>query len=413
MNVAGFPHQVGGHFGLFKSNGHVLKPLNNREFNFYKLIDERLIPFTVKYCGQISIRVNLSGVNEGGVDEGQLTLSTDASVECHTVLSPTVSTTISATTTTSAENFLTSTMNENEDDEITPMTFRIRKSGRVEAEKALNSFAAQCQSKIVEKLLKGYDRCFIMLEDIVSGYRKPCVIDLKMGQRQHGDDSSAQKRLTQMQKCRQSTSETLGVRMVGMQVYDRETKSYSFVNKYEGRRMDRIKFCSSLEKFFAVAGISRTKRLIGKLRELRIVLSQAEGFRFFSSSLLIAFDGAEKYPTEYEENFSTEDFHNHTQKESIALKMIDFAHATFNGFLEDKFYTGVDEGYLLGLDSLINILENLIISHPHSSLTSSLPDAASVPDLTLKKQRSLKRPYSTPPTEDHLALEETTIFSMT
>uniref|UniRef100_A0AC35FE81 Kinase n=1 Tax=Panagrolaimus sp. PS1159 TaxID=55785 RepID=A0AC35FE81_9BILA len=393
MNVAGFPHQVGGHFGLFKSNGHVLKPLNNREFNFYKLIDERLIPFTVKYCGQISIRVNLSGVDEGGVDEGQLTLSTDASVECHTVLSPTVSTIISTTTTTSAENFLTSTMNENEDDEITPMTFRIRKSGRVEAENFKGHFfAAQCQTKIVEKLLKGYDRCFIMLEDIVSGYRKPCVIDLKMGQRQHGDDSSAQKRLTQMQKCRQSTSETLGVR---------------------GRRMDRIKFCSSLETFFAVAGISRTKRLIGKLRELRIVLSQAEGFRFFSSSLLIAFDGAEKYPTEYEENFSTQDFHNHTQKESIALKMIDFAHATFNGFLEDKFYTGVDEGYLLGLDSLINILENLITSHPHSSLTSSLPDAASVPDLTLKKQRSLKRPYSTPPTEDHLALEETTIFSMT
>uniref|UniRef100_A0A914Y1B8 Kinase n=1 Tax=Panagrolaimus superbus TaxID=310955 RepID=A0A914Y1B8_9BILA len=161
------------------------------------------------------------------------------------------------------------------------MTFRISsKSGRVEAEKAVNTWAGQCQSKIVEKLLKGYDRCFIMLEDIVSGYRKPCVIDLKMGTRQHGDDSSAQKRLTQMQKCRQSTSETLGVRMVGMQVYDRETKSYSFVNKYEGRRMDRIKLCSSLEIFFASAGINRTKRLITKLRELKIVLSQAEGFRY-------------------------------------------------------------------------------------------------------------------------------------
>lgn len=143
MNVAGFKHQVGGHFGLFKSNGHVLKPLNNREFNFYKLIDDRLIPYTVKYCGQISIRVNLSGVD----GEGQLTLSTDASVECHTILSPTISTTI--TTTTAAENnFLSNVTNENEDDEITPMTFRIRKSGRVEAEKALNTWAGQCQSKV-------------------------------------------------------------------------------------------------------------------------------------------------------------------------------------------------------------------------------------------------------------------------
>ena len=108
-----------------------------------------------------------------------------------------------------------------------------------------------------------------------------------MGTRQHGDDSSAQKRLTQMQKCRQSTSETLGCRMVGMQLYDRESKSYTFVNKYEGRRMDRLKFCGALEKYFIVAGVRRTKRLIGKLRELRIMLSQAEGFRYILIAILL------------------------------------------------------------------------------------------------------------------------------
>lgn len=90
--------------------------------------------------------------------------------------------------------------------------------------------------------------------------------------------------------------------------------------------------------------------------------------------------------------------------------MIDFAHATFKGFLDDKYYNGVDEGYLLGLDSLISILENLTSHHPNPNLTSSLPDAASVPDFALKKQRSLKRPHSTPPTEP---FDETPLFSMT
>lgn len=118
-----------------------------------------------------------------------------------------------------------------------------------------------------------------MLEDIVSDFRKPCVIDLKMGQRQYGDDSSAQKKITQTQKCRQSTSEELGIRLVGLQLYDKTTKSYSFVNKYEGRRMDRVKFYNSLEKFFVSAGYSRTKKLIRELQVLRSVLSEAESFR--------------------------------------------------------------------------------------------------------------------------------------
>lgn len=143
MDVAGFSHQVGGHCGIFKCDGHVLKPLNTREFHFYKSMDERLIPFAPKYCGQISIRVNLSGVD--------VTLSTDASVECHSI-HPTVSTT-TATITTKSEAPLVNSTSANgggteDEDDTKSMTFRVRKSGRVEAEKALNTWAGQCQSKV-------------------------------------------------------------------------------------------------------------------------------------------------------------------------------------------------------------------------------------------------------------------------
>jgi inositol-hexakisphosphate 5-kinase len=78
---------------------------------------------------------------------------------------------------------------------------------------------------------------------------------------------------------------------------------------------------------------------------LRKFLANANGFRFFSSSLLIAFD-AERENQQSPENDGTE----------ITVKMIDFAHSTFNGFLDDAPYSGIDEGYILGIDSMINFL---------------------------------------------------------
>lgn len=42
--------------------------------------------------------------------------------------------------------------------------------------------------------------------------------------RQHGDDASESKRHRQLRKCRESTSASLGVRMVGMQLYESRTK---------------------------------------------------------------------------------------------------------------------------------------------------------------------------------------------
>lgn len=58
----------------------------------------------------------------------------------------------------------------------------------------------------------------IMLENLTHKFRYPCVLDLKMGTRQYGDDAPESKRKSQTAKAANTTTITLGVRLAGMQV---------------------------------------------------------------------------------------------------------------------------------------------------------------------------------------------------
>ena len=59
---------------------------------------------------------------------------------------------------------------------------------------------------------------FILLENVVAKFRHPCVLDLKMGTQLYADHADEAKKQRKMMKNANSTSQTLGTLLGGMQV---------------------------------------------------------------------------------------------------------------------------------------------------------------------------------------------------
>lgn len=146
----------------------------------------------------------------------------------------------------------------------------------------------------------------VVLENASFGYKKPNIMDAKLGLRLWADDAPAEKRARFDEIANETTHKNNGFRVAGMRVYkgsenaaDLDKEGYRIYDKWWGRKTVKDdNLLSSLKQFIfnKPAGIDEElgKIVAGAfatdLRRVRDVLKAHES-RMYSASLLFVFEG--------------------------------------------------------------------------------------------------------------------------
>ena len=255
------------------------------------------------------------------------------------------------------------------------------------AAEALESATIQTADGAVERLhgKKLATELHIVLENITHGFKKPNVLDLKLGAQLWDEGAKAEKRARLDAVSRATTSGSLGFRIAGMRTYkgvsppevpgdfkeyvevDR-AGGYWVYNKMYGRKFGVedinegfVEYVFPGEK--TEAELDRAREVLayflGEVKDITEVFERKES-RMYSASILLVYEGdVEEYAKTKQILRSArpededEDDEDHFPK-LAAVKMIDFAHATWVPG------QGKDENALKGMKSTAKILKELL-----------------------------------------------------
>lgn len=447
-----FIHQVGGHCCVLRFGEQTIcKPLVPREHQFYKTLPASIRRFTPQYRGVVS--VSFEEDEEGNLCLIAYPLRSDPASDLENQdpsidFEPKSGKMISSSVLVDSENFSKDGRSrhsrKDKDKSVHKLQgdvglewlrqaevlyYRLERS-HSDAVPQLkhNPWSLSCQQQHLQRMKENSKHRnqykFILLENLTWRHTLPCVLDLKMGTQQHGDDATEEKKAKKISRCQQSTASSLGVCLSGMQVYQSDTGQLMFMSKFHGRRLTRQDFKEALFQFFHSGRRLRHELLspvLHRLRDMQAALQTCESYRFYSSSLLIIYDGAHQKHTrqhnedslsEEEEEEDEDEVEGEPEKEEeeeeeeevegvadalgfphspstssdcssssssgstcvsktrlsrpaprspeVDVRMIDFAHTTCKYYQEDRVvHEGLDSGYMFGLQSLITIISEL------------------------------------------------------
>lgn len=187
---------------------------------------------------------------------------------------------------------------------------------------------------------RGIPSTYMRLEDITSQFSKPCVMDLKLGKRVWDDNASQDK--IEREKKKYPIQDTVGIRIIGMRVYQRDTKTWKYVDRHFGRsRSTEQEVFEGISMFFD-QGTTARYELIPVIQEKLITIQkwfeEQDEFRLYASSLLFVYEGSEE-----------------SDQTQVDLRLVDFAHAYEHNQSE------IDKNYLFGVNKLVSYFESFFV----------------------------------------------------
>jgi 1D-myo-inositol-tetrakisphosphate 5-kinase/inositol-polyphosphate multikinase len=254
------------------------------------------------------------------------------------------------------------------------------------AVKAIESGSIQTADGVVERLhgKKLATELHIVLENITNGFKKPNVLDLKLGSRLWDEDSKPEKRARLDKVSADTTSGSLGFRIAGMRTYkgtetpdvpenlkdlvevDKEGGYWVF-NKMHGRKFSASDVSAGFLSFIfpgtkSQAELERAREVLayflGEVKDITEVFERKES-RMYGASILLVYEGdVEEYAKTKQKLRSAHPEDEDEDEDNVPkladVKMIDFAHATWQPG------QGPDENALRGMRSSAGILKQLL-----------------------------------------------------
>uniref|UniRef100_A0A3P8TDM8 Kinase n=1 Tax=Amphiprion percula TaxID=161767 RepID=A0A3P8TDM8_AMPPE len=133
---------------------------------------------------------------------------------------------------------------------------------------------------------------YLKLEDVTRRFVKPCIMDVKLGQRSYDPFASQEKREQQIRKY--PLMEEIGFLVLGMRVYKMCSDSFDTYDQHYGRGLDKETIKDGLAKFFHNGATLRKDALSASIRRVQQILQwfkSQQQLTFYASSLLFVYEG--------------------------------------------------------------------------------------------------------------------------
>lgn len=197
----------------------------------------------------------------------------------------------------------------------------------------------------------------LVLEDLISNYENPSIVDIKIGSRTWYPQASEEYIQRCFKKDRQTSSLALGFRLSGLQIHVSQKAGYwkperKFLQNSSAEKVKIIlkKFVSSnvsadsdvddLDCVFAPSVYGGSNGILAQLLELKTWFEDQKMYHLYSSSVLMVYDKESILET----------------KSKAAIKLVDFAHVVdSNG--------AIDHNFLGGICSLIKFISEILTDH--------------------------------------------------